>query len=110
MRRVGTRLSGAPLLVIPLEHMDMQFNPNNLQPLDDAGTVYPDIRIVDAWGILTVTGGALMHPRFDRIDVPAPADPARRPIHGDGWTLELEQGWTIGPGARAGDYTLRKME
>jgi hypothetical protein len=30
-----------PVLVIPLHHTNIQFNPQNLQPLEVAGTVYP---------------------------------------------------------------------
>ncbi|HKG20785.1 MAG TPA: hypothetical protein VKC34_02715, partial [Blastocatellia bacterium] len=89
------RLVDGPVLVLPLRKMEMQFNPNNLQPLDSLGTVYPDIRIVDLWGILTVSKGALMSPTFDKIRVPAPAEPGGRTIQGDGWTLELEAGWSL---------------
>jgi hypothetical protein len=102
------RLVEGPVLVLPLRKMQMQFNPNNLQPLDSLGTVYPDIRIVDLWGILTVSKGALMGPSFDKIQVPAPADPGGRTVQGDGWTLELEAGWSLTPGERKGDFTLRK--
>jgi hypothetical protein len=104
------RLVDGPALVIPLRQMNMQFDPNNLQPLDDLGTVYPNIRIVDVWGILTVSQGALMNPTFSQIRVPAPPDPAPRPIQGDGWTLELNSGWTLIPAERKGDYTLGKNE
>jgi len=104
------RLVDGPVVMIPLRQMNMQFDPNNLQPLDDLGTVYPNIRIVDVWGILTVSQGALMNPSFSQIRVPAPSDPNARPIQGDGWTLELSAGWTLAPGERKGDYALRKNE
>jgi hypothetical protein len=103
-------LVDGPALVIPLRQMNMQFDPNNLQPLDDLGTVYPNIRIVDVWGILTVSQGALMNPTFSQIRVPAPRDSAPKPIQGDGWTLELNPGWTLIPAERKGDYTLGKNE
>jgi hypothetical protein len=32
------------------------------------------------------------------------------PIQGDGWTLELNPGWTLIPGERKGDYRLGKNE
>ncbi len=52
------RLVEGAILKIPLRQMKMQFDSGNLVPLDSLGTVYPNIRIVDAWGILTVASGA----------------------------------------------------
>ncbi len=105
------RLVDGAVLLIPLQKMNMQFNPGNLVPLEPLGTVYPDIRIVDAWGILTVSsGGALMNPMFSKIYVSAPINLTASPIQGDGWTLELNKGWTIANGERMGDYIVKKSE
>ncbi|MFN2455553.1 MAG: hypothetical protein ABR577_15185 [Pyrinomonadaceae bacterium] len=95
-------------LEIPLRRMSLQFNPNNLLPLDALGTIYPDIRIVDAWGILNVTKGALLNASFTKVYVPAPTDSNAPLIRGDGWTLSLNPGWTIKSGTRTGDYVLQK--
>ncbi len=102
------RLVDGPILVIPLQSMSMSFDPHNLLPLDTLGTVYPTIRISDLWGILTVSNGALMNPNFTRINVPAPSDPNLRPLHGDKWTLELNEGFTVRPSERKGDYIVGK--
>jgi hypothetical protein len=104
-----SRLIDGPVLAIPLRNMRMEFDPNNLQPLDSLGTVYPNIRIVDEWGILTVSKGALINSTFTQVTVSAPADPAR-PTEGDGWTLTLNPGWTISIGERKGDYTLKESK
>lgn len=105
------RLVDGAVLEIPLQKMNLQFNPNNLVPLDSLGTVYPDIRIVDVWGILTVSkGGALRNPTFTKIYVSAPSNLSLSPIRGDGWTLELNTGWTIASGERKGDYIIKKSE
>ncbi|MEW6212708.1 MAG: hypothetical protein AB1631_30565 [Acidobacteriota bacterium] len=101
------RLVDGPVLAIPLRKMRMQFDPNNLQPFDSLGTVYPNIRIVDEWGILTVSKGALISPTFTQVTVSAPSDPAQ-PLEGDGWTLKLNAGWTISSGERKGDYVLKE--
>lgn len=100
------RLIDGPVLSLSLREFGMEFDPGDLQPLDGIGTVYRKIRIVDVWGILTVSGGALLHTDFDRIDVPAPNDPAARPLRGDGWELELQPGWSMESGSRPGDYVL----
>ena len=105
------RFVEGPVLVIPLQKMNMQFDPGNLVPLDSLGTVYPNIRIFDDWGILTVSkGGALLSADFSRITVPAPMTAADKPIEGDGWKLELKSGWTILPADRRGDFKVRPVE
>jgi hypothetical protein len=103
------RLVDGPVLSIPLRSMRMSFDPGNLVPLEGLGTIYPNIRVVDVWGVLTVArGGALLNQTFSAVNVPAPANPALRPLRGDGWTLELNDGWSHAPGAREGDFVLKK--
>jgi hypothetical protein len=103
------RLVEGPVLTIPLRNMRMSFDPGNLVPLEGLGTVYPNIRVVDAWGVLTVArGGALLNQTFSAVSVAAPADTAPRPVRGDGWTLELKDGWTLAPGTRQGDFVVKK--
>jgi hypothetical protein len=102
-----SRLVDGPVLVIPLRKMNMQFDPRNLMPLTNHGTVYPNIRIVDLWGILEVKeGGALMSADFTRITVPAPSDPQGPKLAGEGWSLELSPLWMVRPGERTGSYVV----
>ncbi len=104
------RLVDGPVLIIPLQNVNVQFNPNNLQSLGDLGTVYPTIRITDLWGILTVTNGALMNSSWTRIYVPAPKNPDVRLLAGDGWTLELNAGWKLESAERKGDFILTNLK
>jgi hypothetical protein len=83
--------------------MNLQFDPHNQQPLGEAGTVYPTMRITDDWGILTVSGGALLASDMMSVTVAAPKDGA---ASGEGWTLELKPGWRIAAGGRPGSYVL----
>jgi hypothetical protein len=100
------RFVDGPVLLIPLKKMNVQFDPNNLQPLGDLGTVYPTMRVTDLWGVLDVTGGALLSAQWTEIRVAAPRDPHARPLQGNGWTLSLQPGWELVPGPRPGDYRL----
>ena len=90
--------------------MSMEMNPGNLVPLDSLGTVYPNIRIVDAWGILTAANGALIKSDFSSICVSAPNNSTARAAQGDGWTLELNNGWMLTNAERKGDYKVKKVE
>ncbi len=97
------RLVDGPTLRLGLNHMSIQFDPRDVRPLGEAGTVYPTLRISDDWGVLTVTGGALVAPDFSAVTVPAPVAGTTA---GDGWRLELNAGWRLVPASRAGGFTL----
>lgn len=101
------RLVDGPLLVLSFVKMNIQYDPRGIVALDSLGTVYPTIRVSDVWGILTATKGALLAANWTRIQVPAPTDIAARPLSGDGWTLELNEGWNFVKAERAGDFTLQ---
>jgi len=101
-----TKFIDGPVLILPLRHMSVQFDPRSLQPLGNAGTVYPSMRITDDWGILEARNGALMKPDWSAVIVSAPVTTTKRNIKGDGWTLELKPDWKIVPGSREGDFTL----
>ena len=90
--------------------MSVQFDPRTLQPLDDLGTVYPEIRISDVWGILEASKGALVKGEWGSIVITAPTATTGSPIKGDGWTLELKPGWKLVPTTRKGDYLLQSTQ
>ncbi|MDQ3281004.1 MAG: hypothetical protein M3Q69_06295 [Acidobacteriota bacterium] len=88
-----------PVLTIPLQQMQLVFDPNRLQPLEGAGTVYQSIEISDAWGKIAVTNGGLVTSDWKKLIVPA---------SGEGWTLTLAPGWKLVDGPRAGDKSVDK--
>jgi len=94
-----------PHLVIRFEQMHLSFDPTNVIPLDDNGNVYPTIRVTDNWGILDVKNGGLLSPRWDRITVSVPANIDGSSITGDGWTLQLNPGYSIAQDS-TGNYSL----
>jgi hypothetical protein len=99
------------VLTIPLtSEVRYGFNPNNLEVFDELNTVFPNVRVSDVWGILTVTNGAILtrkDGRLVKVTVGAPANLQAQPLQGDGWTLELKEGWKLAPGERKGDYTIK---
>ena len=97
-----------PHLKLSFEQMNVSFDPGNIIPLDDKGTVYPNIRVTDNWGILTVENGALMSPNWDYIVVTAPQKIEAKKAVGDGWTLELAEGYALVKDDANGKYTLVK--
>lgn len=97
-----------PVLTLKFEHMKVQFNPSNLQPLGEQGTVYPTMRISDDWGVLEANEGALMKSDWSAVTVVAPAAATGGSLKGQGWTLELKPGWRLAPGTRKGDWVLAK--
>ncbi|MBC9914382.1 hypothetical protein [Chitinophaga varians] len=91
-----------------LEKMNISFNPGNIVPIDGYGTVYPTMRISDAWGILTVTEGALMSTQWDKVSVGLPQNISDQLVTGQGWKLELNKGYLLEKNA-AGNYALKKQ-
>jgi hypothetical protein len=99
-----------PVLIIPLQEMKMQFDPGELVSLDPRGTVYPNIKIVDTWGILTASNGALLESDFGKVTVSAPTDSRAASAKGEGWTLELNPGWELAAATRTGDQTIERRK
>ncbi|NIF06232.1 hypothetical protein F3J23_12360 [Chryseobacterium sp. Tr-659] len=84
-----------PHFELKFEKMNVSFDPRNIIPIEDKGTVYPNIRVTDKWGILTVENGALMSPNWDKITISGPIKTDGKKISGDGWVLELTDGYAV---------------
>jgi len=99
-----------PVLVLPGEHLAVQFDPRNLLPLDSFGVVYPTVRVKANWGILEAENGVLMKKDRSAVILEAPASLDGQSLKGNGWTLELSDGWKVIPTARKGDYAVTRKE
>jgi hypothetical protein len=100
LRGFRARFIDGPVLVLPLHKMSFEMNPDEAQPFESFGTVYPTITLRDDWGSIVVTrGGALIAADWLHLIVPA----AR-----DDYELALNPGWSIVSGGRAGDFTIDK--
>ena len=88
--------------------MNIQFDPRTLMPLEDMGTFFPHIRVTDEWGILTVENGALIDADWVKISITNPVKTEDKIIIGNGWTLELTEGYVIEKEKTSGNYKLTK--
>lgn len=84
-----------PVLIIPFQNMNISFSPGNLIPYRDLGTLYPNLRITDNWGILTVEKGALVAKNWGEVIVSEPTKTTKKTIEGNGWKLELNNDWNL---------------
>jgi hypothetical protein len=88
--------------------MNVSYDPRNIMPIEDVGTVYPNIRVTDKWGILNVEKGALMSPAWDKISITNPIKTGDKNVSGDGWTLELADGYILTKNENDGNFKLAK--
>ena len=102
------RFITAPHLEIRFEKMGISFDPRNIIPLEGEGSVYPNLRISDNWGILTVTNGALVGKNWDKVTVSEPTRISNDKVTGDGWILDLNQGYAVEKVNTGGNYLLKK--
>lgn len=85
----------SPHVELPLIKMNMSFDYTRMVPLENYGTVYPSIRITDEWGILEAENGALISSAWNKVNISFPAVINGNNISGDGWKLELKEGYVI---------------
>ena len=71
-----------PVLQLPLDKIQLTFDPRNVEAVGELGTYYPTITISDRWGKLIVTQGALVAADFKSVIVTAPVDPHAVPLSG----------------------------
>src|SRR5262249_34216761 len=100
------RLVDGPVATLRFVHMHIGFDPRTVQPIGAPGSVYPTLRVVDDWGVLEVTGGALIKADWSAGVVPGPAPAHAGQTPRGGWTLHLAPGWRLEPDERPGDLRL----
>ncbi|MEM7484190.1 MAG: hypothetical protein AAF348_03185 [Bacteroidota bacterium] len=95
-----------PTLKLVFENMKISFDPRNIVPVDNIGTVYPTLRITDNWGVLTVDNDAFLSSDWKYVLVTEPNKVNDSMVSGTGWRLELKDSWRL---EKIGDtYKLKK--
>lgn len=92
------RFSGARL-ELPLQQMQLEYDPNQVTPIPDLGDIYQVITIRDLWGEFRANGGALMAADFSLLTA---AQPAQGGLSGPGWVLSLASGYRMSTPDAAG--------
>ena len=103
------RFLEGPILILPTRSANRSFDPNKIDLLEGVGSVYGTVWISVEWGVADAPGGALIRNDL-HIHLAAPTDVEGPQLAGDGWTLELDPGWTVVPGERDGDFELVEKE
>jgi hypothetical protein len=111
--RLRARFLEGPTLKLPVgSRFSFSFDPNGAVPLPGVGIVYKSSRISDEWGSLTVTSGGVLLLRnaegmFTGVVI---ANPLSKDgiVSGDGWTLELSDGWKAKDGEARGAMIVGK--
>ena len=94
------RLVDGPTVFLPFRQMNISFDPGRLFALPPQGTVYPTLRIVDAWGVLEANDGALIGDDWSGVTLPGPATLDQGVLRGPGWSLPLADGWRLDASGR----------
>ncbi|WP_196893706.1 hypothetical protein [Aureivirga marina] len=95
IKKLKTKFIEEPTLELVFENMGISFDPRNITPIEDYGTVYPTMRVTDNWGILTIENGALLASDWSRVFVSEPTKIEEKIVEGDGWKLELNPDWKV---------------
>ncbi len=81
--------------VLPLIKMNFSYDPNTVLTVENIGNIYPSTTIIDNWGKLEVTEGALISNNWDKVNVSKPTFISDSLVSGQGWTLKLSSLWKV---------------
>ena len=99
-----SRFVDGPVLSLP-RGRSASFVTNGMTPIPGAGTIYPTYRTTTDWGSLEADF-VLVTSDNASLRLPAPVRTDGTTLSGDGWTVQLADGWGVQPGTRAGDVEV----
>src|SRR5262249_15250014 len=102
------RFVEGPILILP-RGRGASFASAGVTVIAGEGTVYSTYRTKADWGTLEAAS-VLVDTDRGKLTVPAPATVEGKALKGDGWTLDIADGWVIRPGPRTGDFQLVKEQ
>lgn len=113
LARLRARFIEGPVLNLePGSAFRYSFDPTAAVTIPGVGTVYDAAHVTSDWGALNVESGGVLFTRTDSgitgVVVPVSQGSPEPPTEGDGWRLEVAEGWSVEPGTRAGDWRVMK--
>jgi hypothetical protein len=101
-------LVDGPVLIVDVKGASITFNPHHVFPVSETEVVYTSCEYIAEWGTLTVEGDTpllLKNGTQARVSLASGGGDHTR---GEGWTLKLNEGWSLVAADRTGDFTARK--
>ncbi len=98
------RFVDGPVLRLPRGN-SASFSTDGMTPIPGAGVIFPTYRTTTDWGSLAAAQ-VLVAADGVSLRLPAPARTEGSTLRGEGWTVELRQGWTVRAGPRPGDFEV----
>ncbi|HRK22063.1 MAG TPA: hypothetical protein PLX06_09645 [Fimbriimonadaceae bacterium] len=104
---IRKRFLQSAVLILPLDKVNISFNPNGVMSLGSEGLYYPTATVIEAWGKLEVSEGLLLAADRKTARVAPPANFEDR--KGPGWTITLDEGWRIVKDERTGNFHVVQL-
>lgn len=104
LRELRARFVDGPVLVLP-NGRNASFVTRGMTPLPGAGTITPGYHVAGDWGLLDA-GQVLVSADRQSLTLPMPYTRSDNVLKGPGWTITLNPGWVVRPGARSGDVVV----
>lgn len=97
-----------PVLVVPRGNGAM-LKTTGITPIPGEGRVIFEYRLTAEWGRLESTG-ILESSDGATLRLPLPFRRTGATLTGDGWTIDLADGWEARPGPRPGDFEIARQD
>jgi hypothetical protein len=103
------KLIDGPVLAVDLSAVSsVSFDPGKIFPFGENRIVSTSRELIAEWGRLEVSGGAILEDWNAGTAYVSLEGADERRVSGEGWSLEVAQGWSIVPADRDGDYVVRR--
>ncbi len=98
-----------PVLKVSLKEVSSgTFDPRKVFPFGEKQVVYTMRKLIAEWGVLTVEGGAILEDQNTMWAHVSLSGASADFSAGDGWRLDLNEGWNVAPAGRRGDVVVRR--
>ncbi|HET9058019.1 MAG TPA: hypothetical protein VFN30_14335 [Chitinophagaceae bacterium] len=98
-----------PNFEISFEKKRISYDTRYIVTIEDLGVVYPTMKATDNWGVLDITDvGGLLNQEKSKMIITAPLKFDGNKISGEGWILQLNEGYIVERDSKTGNFKLKK--